>query len=108
MKEINLGREREEYDIPMNPRPVMEEEKETEIIYPCMYIDRAPDELLNMPDEGTATIHYSIKEMTKGDRGNRMELEIMSIKPTGGPKLETMDESEDAGTRFDKFMEERE
>lgn len=105
VKPVDLGRKMKGFGMMGAPMPSMPDEEESTIIYPCLHIDQVPDDLLQMPDEGTATIKYTIKEKTEGERGNRMELEILSIQPQGSPKMESLAEDDDASKRIDEYME---
>lgn len=88
MKSISLGytpKPGEDYPMSVGIADQKEAPKEQ---FPSLYIDRAPEELQGLPDEGTATIKFRVTERTEreqadGSKKHRLELEVQSISPSG-------------------------
>jgi hypothetical protein len=75
MKSIDLGRKMDTLAEPISP-------KKTEKVYPTLWIDEAEGEL-ELPDSGTMTISFVMKEKTERETENgktcSYRLEVRSI-----------------------------
>lgn len=106
MKEYDLGRDMPDYPTSIAQEPPDEDEDDKKI-YPTLYIDDCPEELLMMQDEGTATIKYEIEERSQSEKnGCRLQIKVLSLKPTQSAKM-AGDGENDTSKAFDQYMSEK-
>lgn len=105
MKEYDLGREMP--DLPMTAPEPPDEDEDDKKIYPSLYLDDCPKDLLSMQDEGTATIKYEIEERAESEKnGCRIQLKVLSLKPNQTAKMAS-DEENDTSKAIDDYMSEK-
>ena len=99
MSKIDLGKKLEDHG-PVSIESVM---KETH--YPCLHIDDIDDKrLAEMPDSGTLTIHYKIRNKTHNENTRKdgkkhtcsVTMEVTGIDP---PPAKTKKKDADGGAR---------
>lgn len=111
MKAISLAQEVPDYSSELSvPQPVSDEKLPKKKVYPSMYISDAPKELFDLPDEGTATIKYRLREKgireRDGDKSVNCELEILSITPNKGGSKPMGNTTRDADDEIDNYFKE--
>ena len=99
MKPIDLGRK---MGVPAEPISVKRDEK----VYPTLWIDEAEGSELELPDSGTMTISFVVKEKTERETEEgktcSYRLEVRSID---GVEQDETDEPEETTEReFDKAV----
>lgn len=88
------------------------EEIEEEVHYPSLFFAFAPEGLKDLPQVGTATIHFKkvMERTTKEERDGKnvtnycLELEIHGIKPSGKSEIDTKEIEPDDDDAIEKGL----
>lgn len=114
MKAISLAQEVPDYsksgDMAMPSEPSRDEDLPKKKVYPSMYISDAPEALFSLPDEGTATIKYRVREKgireRDGEKTVNCDIEILSITPNKGNSKAMENSTRDSDDALDDYFKE--